>query len=68
MEFVRKKKREVTVGRISRKGRFYAWDERVRAVDNVYGFGLFYSFNELRGRRRVGEMGWALDLCEIGHR
>jgi len=30
MKSVLKKKREATVGRICRKGRFSAWDERVR--------------------------------------
>jgi len=30
LESVLKKKREATVGRICRKGRFYAWNERVR--------------------------------------
>jgi len=29
MESVLKKKRKATVGRICRKGRFYAWNERV---------------------------------------
>jgi len=30
VESVRKKKREATVGRICRKGKFSAWNERVR--------------------------------------
>jgi len=32
VESVRKKKREATVGRICRKGKFSAWNERVRGV------------------------------------
>jgi len=30
VESVLKKKRKATVGRICRKGKFYAWNERVR--------------------------------------
>ena len=30
MESVLKKKRKAAVGKICRKGRFYAWNERVR--------------------------------------
>jgi len=32
VESVLKKKRKATVGRICRKGRFLAWDKRVRGV------------------------------------
>jgi len=32
---VLKKKMKVSVGRICRKGRFYAWNERVREVEQL---------------------------------
>jgi len=41
VESVLKKTRKATVGRICRKGRFYAWNERVRAD------GILISMNQL---------------------
>jgi len=40
VESVPKKKNKATVGIICRKGRFEAWNESVRAVAAVAGFGI----------------------------